>query len=103
MRRARAGEADHDDRRGQLDVEDLGPAAHEVFHEQPRGEQPDRALVDREPAERAEPGVASTAAIIASRRGRKPGSPKSSQPAPRCRSPRRDRRPTSRGCASPRR
>ena len=57
VRRARAGQADHDDRRRQLDGEDLGPAAHEVLDEEARGEQAQRALVDREPAERSEPGV----------------------------------------------
>ena len=57
MRRARAGEPDHDDRRGQLDIEDLGPAADEVLDEQAAREQANGALTDREPPERPEPGV----------------------------------------------
>ena len=102
MRRARAGEPDHDDRRGELDLEDLGAPAHEVFDEQPGREQPDRALVDREPAERAETGVGLDRGDHRVEPGRKPGSPKSSHRA-RSRARRRAARRRRSGCRASRR
>ena len=57
MSRPRARQPDHDDGRGDLDLEDLGAAAHEVLDEQPARQQADRSLLDRKPSERTESGV----------------------------------------------